>query len=514
MTEFRPLRILIANICLDGRTGTEILTREIAIALQQDGHSPIVYAQQLGPIADEIRSRGIPVTDDIRTVTGEIDLIHGHHSPVTATAIARFPNSPAIFFAHDFVSWHSVPPHLPAIRRYVAVDETVADLLRYQSGIPLEKICLLLNSVDLNRFRPGPELPPKPKRALAFAKNHQHLQAVRNACMAREIEVDFIGGAVGNITDEPEKLLPEYDLVFASALSAIEAMACGRAVIVCDGRGLAGLARPQNWQSWRRLNFGLRTLQREVTSDALIAEIDLYNGAEACAVGERTRAEASLKEWVRECQSIYADVLREHRSVPPSPANSSAAMATYLQAWLPRQGLAWPWMKERDELIAQIGRLRSDLAPLQTPGLYSLGIEARPEHFFRFSGFSLIEQWGVWTDGELASIEMSLASDAVPKAIELTLMPFINEEHPSMTVDLFVNGSLVSKRAFQHIPAATSQITGPAERWRVPLTAPVTAGGTLWLAFRIDAPCAPSAVGISNDPRRLGVGLISINLSA
>lgn len=514
MTVFRPLRILIANICLNGRTGTEILTREIALALQQDGHIPVVYAQHLGPIADEIRSRGIPVTDDISTITGEIDLIHGHHNSVIATAIARFPNSPAIFFAHDFVSWHSVPPHLPAIRQYVAVDETVADLLRYQSGIPLEKIRLLLNPVDLQRFKVGLGLPARPKRALAFAKNHQHLEAVRNACMAREIEVDFIGEAVGNVTDEPEELLPKYDLVFASALSAIEAMACGRAVIVCDGRGLAGLARPQNWQAWRRLNFGLRTLRREVTAEALVAEIDLYDAEDARAVGERTRIEASLKDWVRECQLIYADVIREHHSVPPSPADASAAMATHLQAWLPRQGTAWPWMKERDELIAQIGRLRSRLAPIQTLGLYSLGSEACPEQLFRFVGFSSIEQWGVWTDGELASIEMSLSSEAVPKTIELTLMPFVNAEHPAMTVDLFVNGNLVSKRVFQHKPAATSQITGPTERWSVPLAAPFTQGGTLWLAFRIDAPCAPSAIGISNDTRRLGVGLVSITLSA
>lgn len=514
MKDFRPLRILIANICLDGRTGTEILTREIALALQQCGHSPVVYAQHLGPIADEIRSKGIPVTDDIRTITGEIDLIHGHHNSVTATAIARFPGSPAIFFAHDFVNWHSVPPHLPAIRRYVAVDETVADLLRYQSGVPLEKLRVLLNPVDLKRFYQGPDLPARPKRALAFAKNDQHLAAVKDACMAREIEVDFIGSAVGRVIDEPENLFPKYDLVFASALSAIEAMACGRAVVVCDGRGLAGLVRPQNWQTWRRFNFGLRTLQRELTTEALVEEIALYDPAEARAVTERTRAAASLKDWVHECQLIYADVVDEHRSLPPSPIQASSAMATHLQTWLPRQGAAWPWMRERDELIAQVSRFRSGLSPIQAGRLYNLGHAANPEQWFRLNGFSYIEPWGVWTIGELASIEMRMLPNDVPQTLEITLMAFVNEKHPTITVDLFINGSFASKRQFQHTPASTSQITGPIVQWSVPIASKYMVEGPIWLVFHIDEPCAPAEVKISADLRRLGVGLVSIALSA
>jgi hypothetical protein len=513
MTDFSPLRILIANICLNGRTGTEILTREVAISLQKHGHRPVVYARDLGPIADEIRSRGIPVTDDIGTITGEIDLIHGHHNSVTATAIARFPNSPAVFFAHDFGAWHSVPPHLPNIRRYVAVDETVADLLLYQSGISPERIRVLLNPVDLQRFEIGPDLPAKPRRALAFAKNDQHLAAVTKACLKRRIEVDFVGGAIGKVTAEPEKLLHEYDLVFTSALSALEAMACGRAVIVCDGRGLAGLARPQNWDAWRKLNFGLRTLQREVTVEALVAEIDLYDSAEARAVSERTRTEASLGDWMRECQSIHSEVVAEHRSAPPAPSQASAAMAEHLQSWLPRQGAAWPWLKERDQLIAQIRRLRNGLAPVQAPGLYSMGSEADPERCFRLSGFSSIEAWGVWTVGELASIEMSMATQSAPRALELTVIPFVNEAHPTITVELFVDGRFASRRVFQHERAAMPLITEPAERWIVPLADPTVPTSNLWLVFRISRPCAPSAIGLGNDSRRLGIGLVSMAMS-
>src|SRR4029079_17666075 len=88
---------------------------------------------------------------------------------------------------------------------------------------------------------PGPALPGKPRRALAFAQRTRgHLEAIRIACEARGIALEVFGGGAGRIADKPEDLMPEFDLVFASALTAMEAMACGRAVVVCDGRGLAG----------------------------------------------------------------------------------------------------------------------------------------------------------------------------------------------------------------------------------------------------------------------------------
>src|SRR5436305_3319391 len=119
----RSLIVLLTNITLNGRTGTEIQTRNIALTLAKRGHRPIVYSPQLGDIADELKYAGIPVLDDILLLRQPVDVIHGHHLPVTATAIAALPDTPAVFLCHDFVSWHDVPPGLPAIRRYLAVDE-------------------------------------------------------------------------------------------------------------------------------------------------------------------------------------------------------------------------------------------------------------------------------------------------------------------------------------------------------------------------------------------------------
>src|ERR1041385_8370402 len=120
-----PLNILITNLQLSGRNGTEIVTRDLALGLQRLGHRPVILTQSDGPIASELRSRAIPGATDIAQIGGPIDVIHAHHTHMAAIAIARFPAAPCVFLAHDFVAWSDAPPLLPSVRRYLAVDETV-----------------------------------------------------------------------------------------------------------------------------------------------------------------------------------------------------------------------------------------------------------------------------------------------------------------------------------------------------------------------------------------------------
>jgi len=60
-----PLSILMTNICLTRRSGTEIATRDLAIALRRLGHRVAIYSPTLGPFALDVMARGIPVTDRI-----------------------------------------------------------------------------------------------------------------------------------------------------------------------------------------------------------------------------------------------------------------------------------------------------------------------------------------------------------------------------------------------------------------------------------------------------------------
>jgi hypothetical protein len=58
------LTVLVTNLILNGRSGTESVARNLALALRDLGHRPIVYSPRLGPIAEELRSSAVCVVDN------------------------------------------------------------------------------------------------------------------------------------------------------------------------------------------------------------------------------------------------------------------------------------------------------------------------------------------------------------------------------------------------------------------------------------------------------------------
>lgn len=240
----RPLRVLFTNITLASRTGTELYVKEAALGLLRRGHAPVVYTPDPGEVAEEIRAAGIPVVSDIDRFAVRPDLIHGHHHQQTMAALLRFPGVPAVFVVHDWAAWHDAPPVFPRILRYVAVDGTNRDRLVVENSVPEEKVRVLHNWVDLERFRPRSPLPERPRKALVFsnyASRDTHLPAVEEACRRAGLELDVSGSGAGKALAAPETMLGEHDLVFAKARCALEALAVGTAVVLCDYRGLGTL---------------------------------------------------------------------------------------------------------------------------------------------------------------------------------------------------------------------------------------------------------------------------------
>src|SRR5215510_13908343 len=234
------LTVLIVNATLATLTGTETYVRDLALGLLRKGHSPIVYAPELGQIAQELRRATIPVIDDLKCAGVTPDIIHGNHNTELITALLQFPNVPAVFFCHSWTDWISSPPLHPRILSYVAVDETCRDRLVLENAIPQDRVHVVLHAADLERFIPREPLPEKPARAVVFSNNANHwthLNAVREACKRAGIELDVIGAGANASTLNPESLLSNYDLVFAKARCALEALAVGTAVILCDAMG-------------------------------------------------------------------------------------------------------------------------------------------------------------------------------------------------------------------------------------------------------------------------------------
>lgn len=331
----RGLRILITNHFLRGRTGSELYVCELATNLLRRGHTPIVYSPQLGHTARELRNATVPVVDNLDAIGSAPDVIHGQHHVETMSALLRFPNTPAVFFCHGWFPWEETPPKHPRILRYVAVDDTCLDRLVSESGIPEECVSVILNSVDLEQFLPRAPLPAKPERALVFsneAKESTHLGAVREACRRKGLTLDVVGAYAGNVAARPQDVLGQYDIVFAKARCALEAMAVGSAVVLCDFLGVGPMVTSTELDRLRRLNFGVRTLRGKIDADVLEKQIALYDPSDAAKVSQRIRDTAGREAAIDQIVAVYREVVGEFESGGARDHDAEArAEAAYLR---------------------------------------------------------------------------------------------------------------------------------------------------------------------------------------
>jgi hypothetical protein len=321
---------------LDHVAGVQTYVRDLAAWLLANGHAPIVYGPRHGRTAAQLERLTVPVTDDLATIGVTPDIIHGNSSVETMTALLHFAQTPAIYVCHGWRSDFDAP-RFPRILQYVAVDDTCADRLLYKEGIPPEQITVLLNAVDPTRFRSRAEaLPPRPKRAVIFGNGAHaatHAAIIEQACSRAGIDVDIVGEFAGTAVEHPETVLGAYDLVFAKAKCALEGMASGAAVIVCEGAGLGGLVTTDNVARLRRLNFGIRTLSTPLTVDAVSAAIAAYDARDAANVSRIIRDTASSDSLYEQTLDLCESVIRDfaNRTRAASWPDESRAAAAYLR---------------------------------------------------------------------------------------------------------------------------------------------------------------------------------------
>lgn len=332
--EKRSLRILFTNNTLAAKAGSELYIRDLAIELMKRGHRPVAYSSVHGLVAEELRTATIPVIADLAALGEAPDLIHGQHHLDAMAAMLRFPQTPAVYVCHGWAPWEEQPPRFPSIARYVAVDDLCRERLLSTPGIGSAEIDTIYNFVDLALFQPRAALPDKPGKALVFsnyAGDSPQLAAIRSACARFGIaQVDVAGVASGKPVLHPDKTLPEYDLVFAKARCALEAMAVGCAVIVTDYAGLAGMVTTQNMQRLRQLNFGVRTMQQaRVSEDSVFAALTQYDAANAHRVSQWIRQDAGLHSAADQWEALYGKVI-DSSTTPASSDLLLGAASEYL----------------------------------------------------------------------------------------------------------------------------------------------------------------------------------------
>jgi Glycosyltransferase Family 4 len=368
-TNPEPLAILLTNVQLVGRSGTEIVTIELATGLARRGHRVAIFSPRCGPLAEAARRDGLEIIDRLEQLSFIPRMLHGHHHVPTLDALAFFPDLKAIYVCHDRTAWFDLPPIHPRLLRFAAVDANCLERLTVDWAIP-ERLCTVIpNAVDLARFQPRGPLPARAQRALIFsnyARADTQLLPIQQACADRGLAVDVVGSEAGTATDVPESLLIGYDLVFAKARCALEALSVGCAVIVCDAVGLGRAVTPENLEEMRRWNFGARVLDRPLDPTLIGAEIDLYDPVAAAAVTAIVRQRAGLDVALDRFESLY----REALAAEIDPAAWGAQLHTRLQCmtFLEQshrnrfESPPMPWLREEESRLVE-WRVEESTAP-------------------------------------------------------------------------------------------------------------------------------------------------------
>jgi hypothetical protein len=320
------MNVLITNIAISQYTGTETYVKELAIELINRGHSVEIFTFFVGELAKELIDKGINVTLNLKHLKLTPDIIHAHHNITTLKALSFFKNTPVIYFIHDRTYEFDYPIRHKNILQYIAVDFNCKERFCLENHFKEEDIEVVHNWANTDRFRLKEKINSHPKKALVFSnylnENNIYPQ-IKEACFELGIDLDIIGFSSGNPCKNPEDILQKYDLVFAKAKAALEAMATGAAVIVCDYRGLGGMVTSSNMMHFRDFNFGMKLMTNAPTKNNLIIEINKYNPSETIKVSEYIIKESDFFIVVTRLESIYSRVIMDFKNKKRGKYNSS-----------------------------------------------------------------------------------------------------------------------------------------------------------------------------------------------
>jgi hypothetical protein len=336
-TRVKSLRVLITIQTMEGPAGGSLYVRDFAVELFRQGHQPTVYCPRLGSVSDQLMQLGIPVMDCIDHLPHP-NIIHGNSPIETVAVMLRFPKTPTVYVCHGWDSPDAIAPRLPGIVRYLAVSEHARDALLCFHGVPERLVHMHQNPVDLERFIRRPPLPEKPRRAIVLSNaltEANYLRAIEEACKAAGLSMDVVGLGMGTARLDPEKILASYDIVFAKGRSALEALATGCSVILCDISGFGELITTENYELLRLRNFGIRAMHLSTEEDTVSAQIRRYDPKDAKAVTDTVRTREGLALATHDLVGHYRASIAEFQTACIDWSSEQFAIAKFLETIAP-----------------------------------------------------------------------------------------------------------------------------------------------------------------------------------
>lgn len=340
----------MTNHRLRHRGGSELFVAEIAGEFHRRGHQVCVFSTVTGEISGLLERAGISVVTSPADCPFRPDLIHGQHHLEAMAALGLWPEVPAVYFIHGAVPWEEHPPAHPRFRRYFATSPRFTKWVSRECGVSEDRVVVVRNFFDGARFQQVRPPHIRTGRALVFHNTMKPdgpaFLALRAACESAGLKLEGIGQSFGRTVADPENLLPEFDVVFAGGRSAIEAMACGSAVLPVTAEQAEGRIHPGNFDELADRNFTAEINAPPIQAQEVAAELQRLNAEETAAVTRRIRSEATLESTADLLLDCYESVLAEPADAPDFPSEIRA-LGAYLLSLAAR-------VKDADERRAKL----------------------------------------------------------------------------------------------------------------------------------------------------------------
>lgn len=302
------MKILITNFHLRNWAGTELFTLDLARELKNKRHTVFVFSMILGKVAEEISQLEIPVTNNLLDFQDEkFDIIHAQHSLTALATRLVFPLTPMVLMAHGMVPVLEQPFRVDlGISGYITGSEGTKNHLIKNYSITPEKIEVIGNFIDTEKFYLKNALNEKPRKLL-FLSNHNR-EKIRNIIQesCQDLEIEFShAGLPENPVRNVENYINQADIVVSLGRGALEAMACGRNVVVYDINGGDGWVDENNFYELRKNNFSGNRYKLDYTVDDLKKEILKYNKTTGKNLRELVRKEYSKEVIIGKFEAVY-----------------------------------------------------------------------------------------------------------------------------------------------------------------------------------------------------------------
>jgi glycosyltransferase involved in cell wall biosynthesis len=199
------LNVLIGCLSFANFTGSELYVFELAKQLVKQGCEVSVCSNIGMPLAGLAKSIGIKTYSLqeppgfklgdgkwlLKSPQGDVvsqentlyniaqtnfDIVHLNHKPVTEHLLRLYPNTPVICSIHSEVIALEEPVISDSIKQYIAIRQEIKDHIVSSFGIPEDKVCVIHNPIDGDKFKVTNSNEKREKKRILFVGTIDYLR--------------------------------------------------------------------------------------------------------------------------------------------------------------------------------------------------------------------------------------------------------------------------------------------------------------------------------------------------